>query len=195
MIIFSRYTGEWRNNTKTGNGAMFYSNGDIFSGSWEEEKKEDEGMYQYASGSVFDGWFHNGKIEKGTFSMITDFVVDTYTGEYVKGVKKTGTYDHSNGDQYEGKKQITIIKCYLLMTEGEFEKLDATCSDQNTAQYSTGKYVWACGKIFEGSFKCGKMSYGTLTNLSKVNLTNNFFLLRSWSNILKGLEIRRIIQR
>ena len=195
MIICSRYTGEWSNNTKTGNGAMFYSNGDIFSGSWEEEKKEDEGMYQYASGSVFDGWFHNGKIEKGTFSMITDFVVDTYTGEYVKGVKKTGTYDHSNGDQYEGKKQITIIKCYLLMTEGEFEKLDATCSDQNSAQYSTGKYVWACGKIFEGSFKCGKMSYGTLTNLSKVNLTNNFFLLRSWSNILKGLEIRRIIQR
>ena len=71
------------------------------------------------------------------------------------------------------------------MTEGEFEKLEATCSDQNTAQYSTGKYVWACGKIFEGSFKCGKMSYGTLTNVSKVNLTNNFFLLRSWSNNMK----------
>merc|ERR1712032_1476460 len=51
-------------------------------------------------------------------------------------------YTHSNGDLYEG----------------EFE----------TQSYSNGKYVWACGKTYEGRFKNGKPDgHGTMEHQIK----------------------------
>ena len=36
------------NNTKAGEGTMFYPNGDVFSGEWKEERKEGAGRYIYS---------------------------------------------------------------------------------------------------------------------------------------------------
>ena len=36
------------NNTKAGEGTMFYPNGDVFSGEWKEERKDGAGRYIYS---------------------------------------------------------------------------------------------------------------------------------------------------
>ena len=66
---------QFTNNSKNGEGTLFYSNGDIFSGHWTEERKDGEGRYLslffqatiahslrylYKQGGEYEGGFKGG---------------------------------------------------------------------------------------------------------------------------------------
>ena len=116
---------------------MFYSNGDIYNGKWNAEKKDRWGKYMYSGGSVIEGKYQNGRLS-GDLTKVSLLYsdkqqVDKFAGEYVKGARSSGTYTHANGDKYLG---------WFESAAGAYD--------------GQGQYTWACGKVYEGSFKNGK---------------------------------------
>ena len=66
-----------------------------------------------------------------------------------------------------------------MSISGEFE----------TQSYSSGKYVWACGKTYEGRFKNGKPDgHGTMEHKVFFEV---FLLSLTFKLIDQGLEIHR----
>lgn len=52
------YTGDWKDDRKTGRGTMFFPNGNRYDGLWQDDKPHGEGRMIYANGDVYEGaWF------------------------------------------------------------------------------------------------------------------------------------------
>ena len=58
----AKYSGDFKNGKKHGNGKYNFPNGDVYEGEWENGKREGEGIYTYFSGKKADkGLFKNNK--------------------------------------------------------------------------------------------------------------------------------------
>lgn len=49
------YTGEWKDDKKTGKGTFRWSNGMVYEGDWVENKRNGQGKFTWPNGQVFDG--------------------------------------------------------------------------------------------------------------------------------------------
>ena len=47
------YDGEWKDNSKDGQGTMKYHNGDVYEGEFINDKMHGKGTYEYAAGNIF----------------------------------------------------------------------------------------------------------------------------------------------
>lgn len=56
------YKGSWQNNMRTGNGAIWLTNGSYFYGIWKFDKMI-RGVFHLASGDIYDGEMSNDKFE------------------------------------------------------------------------------------------------------------------------------------
>jgi len=130
----SLYSGQFVNNSRRGEGTLFYSNGDIFSGEWTDAGKTGGGIYMFHQGAVFKGEFNAGVQEGGCDfqSHDTEQPWEYFKGIYHDGQKHYGEYKMTNGDLYEGG---------FAGAAGRYD--------------GNGRYVWACGKTYDGQFKDG----------------------------------------
>ena len=53
------YNGTWINSKRSGNGKMYYSNGDYYIGNFKDDAKEGKGAYYYNDGDYYIGEFKN----------------------------------------------------------------------------------------------------------------------------------------
>jgi len=151
----SYYSGQFVNNSKSGEGTLFYSNGDIFTGQWADEAKSGQGTYMFSKGGDYKGGLSSGVFEgQGQFNIHhpnDDW--EHFEGQYEGGLRKTGSYNLASGDSYEGS-FLKDGKTNIMLEPGtEIGELREGSYD------GQGKYVWACGKIYEGSFVNG-LPYG-----------------------------------
>ena len=68
---FYRYTGEWKDGKKNGQGSWFWGGavpkleGNKYVGEWKDDRKHGKGTYTYANGRVVEGTWVNGKRKLG----------------------------------------------------------------------------------------------------------------------------------
>merc|ERR1712142_1128852 len=151
----SHYSGQFVNNSKSGEGTLFYANGDIFTGQWADEAKAGQGKYMFSKGGDYNGGFSSGAFNgDGEFNILhpnDDW--EYFKGRYEGGQRKTGQYKLTSGDSYEGS-FLKDGKTNIELEPGtEIGELREGSYD------GQGKYVWACGKVYEGSFVNG-LPYG-----------------------------------
>merc|ERR1712142_176735 len=140
----SHYSGQFVNNSKSGEGTLFYSNGDIFTGQWTDEAKSGQGKYMFSKGGNYSGGFSSGAFDgDGEFNIHhpnDDW--EYFKGQYESGYRKTGSYQLSTGDQYDGA---------FTGKGGDGKSADLVAGDGTYD--GQGKYVWSCGRKYEGFFK------------------------------------------
>jgi len=143
----SYYSGQFVNNSKSGEGTLFYSNGDIFTGQWTDESKSGQGKYMFSKGGNYIGGFSSGAFDgDGEFNIHhpnDDW--EYFKGQYESGYRKTGSYQLSTGDKYDGA---------FTGKGGDGKSADLVAGDGTYD--GQGKYVWFCGRKYEGFFKNGQ---------------------------------------
>jgi radial spoke head protein 1 len=95
------YTGDWRENLRSGVGRMVYSDGSRYFGSWSNDKRNGQGQYTYPNGDTYTGeWIDDIKNGQGTLTFAKDG--SKYTGEYVDGSLTHGEWTMPCGTRYFG---------------------------------------------------------------------------------------------
>ncbi|MDC1341775.1 hypothetical protein N8222_08240, partial [Oceanospirillaceae bacterium] len=143
----SKYVGEWKDDTRTGQGTFTYSpNGEWaghkYVGEWKDDKRTGQGTYTWPDGDKYVGqWKDSKRTGQGTHTQATG---DKYVGEYKDG-KRTGqgTFTYSPNGEWAGHKYV-----------GEWK--DGVYNGQGT-------YTYADGQKFVGKWKDGQRAEGTLT--------------------------------
>lgn len=98
----SWYTGDWIEDTQTGKGTRYYSNGDSYEGSWYDGDKIGYGVYRFKDGGVYEGeWGGNEITGQGKCVYPNG---DVYEGGWVKGSRHGyGVYFVAkSGEKIEG---------------------------------------------------------------------------------------------
>jgi hypothetical protein len=94
--------GEWKSDMLTGQGIMFYHNGDHFRGYVRNNLPHGKGIYHYKEGNIYEGDFFEG--EQHGFGAMTYKNGELYLGMWKHGrYHGFGTYRFSNGDRYQGQ--------------------------------------------------------------------------------------------
>ncbi|CAF3914182.1 unnamed protein product [Adineta steineri] len=129
----NRYEGEMKDGKKHGKGHMDFANGDRFTGDYIEDSITGQGVYIYANGARYEGqWKDSKKHGKGqmdfdsSIKYISDWIEDNrgqfkdnkehgkgqadfvngdkYTGDWINSDRTgQGLYIFANGDRYEGQ--------------------------------------------------------------------------------------------
>ena len=98
-----KYTGEWKNDKRHGQGTYTHANGDKYVGNFKDEKYHGQGTYTYANGDKYVGNFKDGKIYgQGTYTYadgakyVGNFKDEKYHGQgtyiWPEGKRETGFY-------------------------------------------------------------------------------------------------------
>lgn len=123
----SRYEGEFRENTRHGNGKYFLPNGAVYDGEWREDVMSGRGTFNWPDGSVYIGSWKDGKRNGSGILQASDGF--TYDGNWVENAMEgRGIATYPGGQRYEG-----------LFTNGRRE--------------GRGSIHFANGAVYEGRFR------------------------------------------
>lgn len=132
-----KYTGDFENNKRSGDGTMKWNNGDMYKGEWKRDQRNGQGTHTYANDEKYEGeWRNNTFNGQGTYTWSDS----EYTGDWKDGeMNGQGTRTWKDGDKYAGE-----------WKQGRYN--------------GQGTYNWANGDEFVGSWKDGERTgSGTLT--------------------------------
>ena len=92
----NRYSGEWANNKKNGQGTLFFPDGDKYIGKFRDDQYNGYGIYSWADGQKYAGqWANDKRNGQGTASYSNG---KKYIGLYKDGQKNGyGTLYSANG--------------------------------------------------------------------------------------------------
>jgi hypothetical protein len=110
ILIFAsgnRYEGQFKDNNMHGKGKMDFATGDKYTGDWVENNRTGQGILIFASGNRYEGqWKDNNMHGKGknVWGSETQWAGDTYNGDWVEGNRTgQGVYNFASGNRYEGQ--------------------------------------------------------------------------------------------
>ena len=99
-----RFTGEWRNDKRTGKGIYQWVSGDWYQGDFVDNEMHGKGMYVWADGAKYIGdWQHDERTGQGNYIWANG---DQYAGNFKDGFKN-------------GYGKLTLIKSSPLIQEYE----------------------------------------------------------------------------
>ncbi len=149
------YFGQFQNNRVEGYGTMNYANGNKYVGNWKNDRPVGQGTYSFADGSRYEGTFANGVFHgQGTF-----YYQDgkKYVGLWQQGQK------HGDGTMYTAAGQAIGGQWIKGQYQADWKSYSAqidTLSLRDCNQYfcnnGKGKYRYADGTLYVGSFENGK---------------------------------------
>ena len=82
------FAGQFKNGRITGEGKLFYHNGDEYSGEFADWNMHGKGSYRYAKWNVYEGeWRDNERHGKGTVTYVNPEkgLMEHYEGDWVNG--------------------------------------------------------------------------------------------------------------
>ncbi len=140
--IGKSYLGEFENDTYDGEGIFHYADNEFYVGTFKAGKRAEEGEYHYPSGKIFNGTY-----------------VDDYSEGEAVMVYPDGSKLFGNASKGNFSGECTYYACKDGLKLGEY-----TGEVKNTKYYGWGKFKFANGVTYEGSFKAGvPHGHGTLT--------------------------------
>lgn len=110
MADGTRYSGQWKDGHKAGQGVVEWPNGAQYNGHWEDSSMNGVGVYLWPNGATYDGqWKDDKKNGRGVYS---DESVSTYDGDW-KDDKKWGHgsevfYDNDGKRMYFSQWKICV---------------------------------------------------------------------------------------
>lgn len=119
----TKYTGGFKNGSRSGQGIYTYSDGGNYTGEWSENLRHGKGTDTFANGVIYEGeWAFDKRHGQGTLTMPD---LGTYVGEWKEGKKNgQGTFTFVEGGKYEG------------------EWSDGMCNGKGTRTFTNGnKYI------------------------------------------------------
>ena len=120
------YVGEWRDDTRHGQGTYNYANGDTYNGEWRNGKKHGQATFIFGPSSPWAG--------------------DKYVGEFTNGERTGhGTYYHSDGTVLEGYWVDNVFQGESLEFVGEESpfKIKGIALGDTTAPCSPTEYTYS----------------------------------------------------
>lgn len=86
----SKYEGSWLNDLREGWGTYTYPNGDTYEGEWYQGRRHGQGVYTYKeTGSRYDGnWFHGRMQDRGHLIHLNHRYVGIFEEDKPKGPGK-----------------------------------------------------------------------------------------------------------
>eukprot|EP00162_Nutomonas_longa_P013400 comp21557_c0_seq1/m.47237 comp21557_c0_seq1/g.47237 ORF comp21557_c0_seq1/g.47237 comp21557_c0_seq1/m.47237 type:complete len:786 (+) comp21557_c0_seq1:92-2449(+) len=170
-----RYTGEWENDVRHGEGTMEFADGSKYVGTWHHDKRHGKGEYTWpngdryvggyaadqrhgqatltrADGTVFTGeWVRGKRHGQGEEVLPTG---DTYKGAYENGLKHgKGIMHYSNGSEYDGhwvcdkREGWGEYRCGKAFYRGDWN---------NDLPHGNGLQMTANGAMYNGPFVQGR---------------------------------------
>jgi hypothetical protein len=137
---FVSYEGGWKENNRSGHGAMSYTNGDKYDGNWENDRPEGNGVLTFQGGNKYSGEFHRGHQHgKGKTCY---FSGDIFEGNYKLG-KKDGQGYYEFKRNYDPH-NTTPVKSYY---DGEW---------RNDMMQGFGQRQYPNGNLYVGNFYCNE---------------------------------------
>ena len=122
------YEGETKNGLYHGSGRLIWDNGNTYVGEFAKGLPEGQGTFSFPNGDGYVGHFRHGRPD-GTGRLTMDDCI--YEGEFLEG------------EAYGQGRKSSIIGVY----EGDFVY---------GIYHGTGKFTWANGDVYEGSFSRDK---------------------------------------
>lgn len=100
--VFGEYTGDWVNDTRTGNGKCMFGSPDVYyDGKWNQDNIEGTGTFVCKDYKYSGAWTQNEFNGRGELTMFN--TGDTYDGDFDHGIiHGTGTYTHKTPHTFNG---------------------------------------------------------------------------------------------
>lgn len=142
---------------KSGFGEYFFVGGERYSGEWSEDVRHGQGCTFYSVRDRYDGSFQCDQLHgAGTYAFSSG---DLYVGGYVDNKRHgTGQYEFANGDVYTGE-----WRDGRKHGAGEFQSAAGSLfvgEWANDAYHGLGTYFFSAGHCFEGTWASGKRQGG-----------------------------------
>lgn len=125
-----KYTGDWLDGKKHGQGTFMGRDGDHYSGGWKDGKKHGQGEYTWSDGKIYKGdWQDDNPYGQGVLITTSG---DTYDGQWKEG-RPHGqlTFTSPSGVKYDGEWQSGL-------------------------QHGSGTSIDSSGRKYVGTWKDGK---------------------------------------
>ena len=154
-----KYTGQFKNGKRHGDGTCVYPGGDKYTGQWKDGKYHGEGTY------TADNW--SNEENKNIFT--------TYTGQFKNGKKDgKGTFTTAAGNKYDGEWKNDKQNGYGIFTWFNGVKYEGQWKDGE--YHGKGTYTdKSVGGKYTGQFKNGHFhGEGTYINKSGVKFTGKW---------------------
>src|SRR6516162_10295746 len=146
----SRYVGEFRDNKRSGQGALTFANGDKYVGEWSDGKENGQGTYTFVGGNKYVGdWRDSKRNGRGTQTYSDG---SSYVGEWRDDQKSgRGTQTYSDGSSYVGEFRGDKRNGQGVLTWPNRDKYVGEWRDNK--ENGQGTYVFADGGKYAGEVK------------------------------------------
>ena len=171
----SKYSGDYQNGKRSGQGTYLWSNGDKYVGDFVDNGLNGQGTYTWPNGEKYVGEYKDGKrTGQGTFTWPNG---DKHAGGYVDG-KRTGqgTFTWPNGDKYVGDFKDSERTGQGTFTFADGNKYAGEYKDG--IRSGQGVFLFASGKKYVGEFSNGDFNgrgimYDSAGKISESGIWNN----------------------
>lgn len=168
----NRYSGNFSDNSANGNGTMYYKDSGRYEGNWSGNKRNGQGTCYYANGNKYAGNWENDK--KNGAGILFYISGDKYEGNWSNDkMNGQGVYYLASGAKYVGNYSYNQKSGQGIYYWSNGDKYDGQwISNQRTGK---GTYSWTNGDKYEGESLNGvKQGYGVYTiAASNPNSVNN----------------------
>lgn len=153
----SKYTGQWMDNKKHGNGTMEWYDGRVYKGEWIEGTQYGEGTLLYKDGSYYSGkWVNDTICGYGTMVRSDG---ETLRGEWDNEILQVGEVEYSTGHK-KGQRYKGTFKSLLLSGEGNYFYPDGrNYTGEMNADHKNGNgnFRWLEGYQYIGKWTVGRI--------------------------------------
>jgi hypothetical protein len=143
-----QYVGSWASGNRSGQGTMTWSNGDQYVGSWASGNRSGQGTMTWSNGDRYDGsWWDDKRQGEGAYIWSNG---DKYVGSWGGNEHFFGTYVWANGDKYVGQFIDRMPHFYGTKTWANGKKYEGQWSKHKL--HGKGTSTYPDGSKYYGGF-------------------------------------------
>ena len=166
----AKYVGDFKKGKMHGDGALYFTNGNVYFGQWSDQYRQGKGKLVFANGDVFRGNFKKGKMNgKGTMEYANK---SRYEGNWVDDqANGKGTFYFADGKKYQGGFRQGKMHGEGTMIYTDKSKFVGTF--KNNQRDGQGKLTRSNGKNQEGLWANDKFMDGNGSTAMAQNSSSN----------------------
>ena len=177
----SKYSGNWVNDEKSGQGVMKYKNGDEYDGGWKNDKKSGKGIMKYfitildapdKYKEYYGDWVDDKITGEGVMKYKNN---DEYNGNWVDNKKSgKGVMTYADGSKYDGNWLEDEKSGKGVMTDADGSVYDGYWLYDNRS--GEGTMTYKDGSKYDGTWIDNNQNIGIM----KYNSNNNQFHAKTY---------------